>query len=312
MISKKILGGAMLKDFSKIHTFMTVVKEKSFSRASGKLGVSQPAVTQQIKYIEEYMQARLLDRKKNGILLTKEGEELYRVALRLEKCLQSTEKDIIKIINKDLNFNISASYTIGNYVLPEFLNDIKSSISNEVFVNIKKPREAIDDLLSEKADLALIESPVFIEGVVYREWFEDELVFFSNTPLPKFIKPSELKKFAWVCRDENSHTRKLMAEVFAEFGLSCTQDFDIKTVLSDSTAVKQTILKYPKDAEKQVIGVMSRVVIADEIERDALFGSRLKTKKIKRKLYIAYLKQDKHNAYVENVVKFLQSSKVVL
>jgi DNA-binding transcriptional LysR family regulator len=196
--------------------------------------------------------------------------------------------------------------------LPEFLNDIKSSISNEVFVNIKKPREAIDDLLSEKADLALIESPVFIEGVVYREWFEDELVFFSNTPLPKFIKPSELKKFAWVCRDENSHTRKLMAEVFAEFGLSCTQDFDIKTVLSDSTAVKQTILKYPKDAEKQVIGVMSRVVIADEIERDALFGSRLKTKKIKRKLYIAYLKQDKHNAYVENVVKFLQSSKVVL
>jgi len=300
----------MLRDFSKIHTFMTVVKERSFSRASSKLGVSQPAVTQQIKYIEEYMQAKLLDRKKNGIILTKEGEELYRVALRLEKCLQNTEKDIIKIINKDLNFIISASYTIGSYILPDFLNDIKKSISNEVFVNIKKSKEAIDDLLAEKADLALIESPIFTEGIVYREWVEDELVFFSNTPLPKYIKPSDLRRYAWVCREENSHTRKMMAEIFGEFAVSCMQDFEVKTVLSDSTAVKQTVLKYPKDEKRQVIGVMSRFVISDEIDRGVLFEARLKSKKIKRKLYIAYLKQDKHNAYVESVVKFLQTSKV--
>ena len=302
----------MLRDFSNINTFMTVVKEKSFSKASSKLGVSQPAVTQQIKFIEDYMQARLLNRKKNGILLTKEGEELYRVAQRLEKCLQNTEKDILKIINKDLNFIVSTSYTIGSYILPNFLNDIKNSISNEVFINIKKSREAIEDLLSEKADLALIESPVFSDGVVYREWVEDELVFFSNNPLPKFIKPSDLKKYAWVCREENSHTRKLMAEIFGEFAVSCTQDFEIKTVLSDSTAIKQTILKYPKEATKQVIGVMSRSVISDEVERGVLFESRLKTKKIRRKLYIAYLKQDKHNAYIENVVKFLQTAKIAL
>ncbi len=300
----------MLRDFAKIHTFMTVVKERSFSKASGKLGVSQPAVTQQIKAIEDYMQTKLLERKKNGILLTKAGDELYRVAQRLEKCLQNTEKDVIKIINKDLNFIISASNTVGNYILPDFINDIKNSISNEVFVNIKKSKEAIDDLLIEKADLALIESPVFQEGIVYREWIEDELVFFSNTPLPKHIKPSELKKYAWVCREETSHTRRLMAEIFGEFAVSCAQDFEIRTVLSDSTAIKQTILKYPKDDKRQVIGVMSRFVIADEIERGVLFESRFKTKKIKRKLYIAYLKQDKHDAYVDNVVKFLQAAKV--
>jgi len=43
----------MLKDFAKLHTFLTVVKEKSFSKASAKLGISQPAVTQQIKFIED-------------------------------------------------------------------------------------------------------------------------------------------------------------------------------------------------------------------------------------------------------------------
>jgi hypothetical protein len=51
-------------------------------------------------------------------------------------------------------------------------------------------------------------------------------------------------------------------------------------------------------------------VIADEVERGVLFEARLKTRKIKRKLYIAYLKQDKHNAFVENVVKYLQSIKI--
>ncbi len=300
----------MLKDFAKVLTFLTVVRERSFSKASAKMGISQPAVTQQIKFIEEYMQAKLLDRKKNGIILTKEGDELYRIAQRLEKCIQNTEKEIVKIINKELNFIISSSYTIGNYILPSYLNDIKESIANEVFINIKKSSEAIDDLVTEKADIALIESPNFRDGVIYREWMEDELVFFSNTPLPKYIKPSDLKKYAWVCREENSHTRKVMAEIFGELALSCAEDFDMRSVLSDSTAVKQTVLRYPTDAKKPVIAVMSRFVIADEIERGVLFESRLKTKKIKRKLYIAYLKQDKHNAYVDNVVKYLQGIKL--
>lgn len=300
----------MLKDFSKVLTFLTVVRERSFSRASAKMGISQPAVTQQIKFIEDYMQTKLLDRKKNGIVLTKEGEELYRIAQKLEKCIQNTEKEIVKIINKELNFIISASYTIGNYILPNYVNNIKESIANEVFINIKKSNEAIEDLLSERADVALIESPTFKEGVIYREWMEDELVFFSNTPLPKYIKPSDLKKFAWVCREENSHTRRVMAEVFGELALSCSNDFEMRSVLSDSTAVKHTILKYPTDAKKPVIAVMSRFVIADEVERGVLFESRLKNKKIKRKLYIAYLKQDKHNAFVENVVKYLQGIKL--
>lgn len=300
----------MLKDFSKVLTFLTVVRERSFSRASAKMGISQPAVTQQIKFIEEYMQTKLLDRKKNGIILTKEGEELYRIAQKLEKCLQNTEKEVVKIINKELNFIISASYTIGSYILPNYISNIKESIANEVFINIKKSNEAIDDLISERADIALIESPNFKEGVIYREWMEDELVFFSNTPLPKYIKPSDLKKYAWVCREENSHTRRIMAEIFSELAIACSEDFEMRSVLSDSTAVKQTILKYPTDSKKPVIAVMSRFVIADEIERGVLFEARLKTKKIKRKLYIAYLKQDKHNAFVDNVVKYLQSLKL--
>mgnify|MGYP000355438746 CR=1 FL=1 len=53
----------MLKDFSKILTFLTVVRERSFSKASAKMGISQPAVTQQIKYIEDYITENIEDKR---------------------------------------------------------------------------------------------------------------------------------------------------------------------------------------------------------------------------------------------------------
>jgi len=88
----------MFKDFSKVETFLTVVREKSFSKASRKLGISQPAVTQQIKLLEEYLNIQIVDRKKNGINLTKAGEELYLVFLRLEKHMLGIEKEILKLM----------------------------------------------------------------------------------------------------------------------------------------------------------------------------------------------------------------------
>jgi len=53
----------LLKDFSKLETFLIVVRERGFSKASSKLGVSQPAVTQQIKYLEKYLDTKLIERK---------------------------------------------------------------------------------------------------------------------------------------------------------------------------------------------------------------------------------------------------------
>jgi len=58
----------MFKDFAKIETFLTVVREKSFSKASRKLGISQPAVTQQMKQLEEYLNIQIVDRKKMELI----------------------------------------------------------------------------------------------------------------------------------------------------------------------------------------------------------------------------------------------------
>ena len=294
----------MLKDFAKLQTFLMVIKEKSFSKASAKLGISQPAVTQQIKFIEDYLDTKIVERKKNGIILTKEGEDLYRIATRLEKAIQNSEKELLKIINKEFTFVMGSSFAIGNYVLPNYLGEIKKRIDNEVFMNVDVSTNIIDQLEDKKIDVALIESPVFKDGIIYREWVEDELVVFANQPIKKHLAADDLLEFDWVCRNEDSHTRKLTSEAFDEIGVQCNS-FNVIGVLASPTAIKEAILHADKNAERPLVSIMSRHVIKGELDNGTLFEARLKNHKITRNFYIAYLKDRKHDAFVDNVVNYL-------
>ena len=299
----------MLKDFAKLGTFLTVVKERSFSKASKKLGISQPAVTQQIKWLEEYLDSKIVERKKNGITLTKTGEELYKIAQRLDKCVSSVEKDIIHIMNKELTFIIGASFTIGNYVLPSFLNDIKDAINNDVLIQVDLSQGVLDKLLDKKIDIAMVESPIFLDGIIYREWLEDEFVLFSNRPLPKVIRPEQLQEYNWICREEESHTRRVIAEAFEEAGIEC-KAFDIATTVTSPTAVVQTVLRAPKEG-KQTVAIISRFTINDEIENGKLHAAKIKGLEFKRAFYLAYLKERKHDAFIDKVVSFFMRKRKI-
>ncbi len=299
----------MIKNFSRIETFLTVVKGKSFSKASKKLGISQPAVTQQIKLLEDYIGNKLVERKKNGIVLTKAGEEFYRVCLKLERCILNAEKEIIRIMNKELTFIIGASYMIGNYLIPEFLNDLKKAINNEVLIKVDLSEQIINGILDKKIDLGLIESPIFMEGLIYREWMDDELVLFSNSPLPKYVKKEDLYNFKWICREEESHTRKIISEAFEEAGIEC-RSFNIVSVVTNPTVVKQTVLKADKSGAPTV-SIISKYVIADEIENGTLYAARIKNMKFVRKLYIAYLKERKYDAFIDNLIQYLMSKRKI-
>ena len=295
----------MLKDFVKLETFLTVARERSFSKASAKMGISQPAVTQQIKFIEKYLAVKIIERKKNGNKLTPEGEELYKIAIKLEKEIHAAEKDILKIINKEMTFRLGASYTIGTYVIPgECLNAMSKAINNDVNLSIDMSANIIEKLKERKLDVGLIESPVMDSDMIYREWLEDELVVVSNVDIPKILKTEELYDYKWVCREESSHTRKVVSEVFEDLGVSC-KSLDVVSEVSNTTAVLQTIRRSKKNEEKPIVSIISRHAIADEVANGELFESRLRGYTMTRKSYITYSKENKHNAYVDNVVDYI-------
>jgi len=295
----------MLKDFVKLETFLTVVRERSFSRASAKLGISQPAVTQQIKFIENYLGCKIIERKKNGIKLTGEGEALYKIASHIEKEIHHSEKDILKIINKELTFRLGASYTIGTYVIPgECLNAMSEAIHNDVNLSIDVSDVIIQKLKERQLDIGIIESPLFDHDLIYREWLEDELIVASNVPLPKVLNTEELYDYRWICREEGSHTRRVVSEVFEELGVSC-KSFDVISEVSNTTAVLQNLKKSKKEVAKPVVTIISKHAVADEVARGELFEARLRGYNMTRKFYIVYSKENKHNAYVDNVVDYI-------
>jgi len=299
----------MLKDFVKMETFLTVARERSFSKASAKLGISQPAVTQQIKYIENYLEAKVIDRKKNGIKLTPEGDALYKIATQLEKSIHTLEKDVLKIIKKEMTFRLAASYTIGSYVIPgKCLNSIAESIGNDVTLGIDMSKNIIKGLKDRKFDLGLIESPIADSDLVYREWFDDELVLFSNSPLPKTVNTEELYNYKWVCREEGSYTRTLISDVFGELGVSC-KSFDVLSEVSNTTAALQSVKRAKKDEEKPTVSVISKYAIADEVKRGELFESRIYGYEMKRKFFIVYTKENKNNVFIDNVVNYIIAGK---
>jgi DNA-binding transcriptional LysR family regulator len=295
----------MLKDFVKLETFLTVSRERSFSKASAKLGISQPAVTQQIKFIENYLATKIIERKKNGIKLTAEGEELYKLASSLEKQIHLAEQDVLKIINKEITFRLGASFTIGNYVIPgECLNTIGNAINNDINLVIQESQNIVSQLKDRKLDVGLIESQVIDNDMIYREWLEDELVVFSNTPIPKTLKTEDLYEFRWICREDGSHTKQIVTEVFEDLGVSC-KTFDVLSEVDNTTAVLQTIKRSKKDTANPVVSIISKHAIADEVQRGELFEARLRGIKMSRKFYIVYSKENKHNAYVDKVVNYI-------
>lgn len=298
----------MLTDFAKLETFLTVVREKSFSKASAKLGISQPAVTQQMKFIEDYLDVQIVDRKKNGIKLTKEGQILHGIALKIEKCVANAEKELLKIMNKNVTFVFGASFIIGNYILPRFLNNLKENIHNDVSINVSVSHEAIQDLLDKKIDIALVENYIPSEEIIYREWMEDEIVIFSNQKLPLKAKAEDLLSYKWVCRNPESNTRLLFKENLEKANYPDCDTFNVTSEVTSATTIVQTVLHSDKNLTPTV-SIVSRNAIESLLKAGALYESRIGNQKMLRKLYIAYRKDKKHDAFIENVVDYLLKMK---
>lgn len=294
----------MLKDFAKLETFLTVVREKSFSKASAKLGISQPAVTQQMKFIEDYLDVQIVDRKKNGIRLTKEGQMLHAIALKIEKCITNAEKDLLKIMNKNTAFIFGASFIIGNYILPRFLNNLKDNIRNDVSINVSVSHEAIEDLLDKKIDIALVENYIANEDIIYREWMEDEIVIFSNQKLPPKAKAEDLISYRWVCRTPGSDTGTIFKESLQKANYPDCDTFNVTSEVTSATTIVQTVLHSDKN-DIPTVSIVSRNAIESLLKSGALYESRIGNNKMLRKLYIAYRKDRKSDAFIENVVDYL-------
>ena len=137
---------------------------------------------------------------------------------------------------------------------------------------------------------------------------EDEIVIFSNQKLPAKAKAEDLLSYKWVCRNPESNTRLLFKECLEKANYPDCDTFNVTSEVTSATTIVQTVLHSNK-SEMPTVSVVSRNAIESLLKSGALFESRIGNQKMLRKLYIAYRKDKKNDAFIENVVDYLLKMK---
>lgn len=144
-----------------LRIFHTVAATGSFTGAARRLGISQPAVTIQVRELEAASKVRLLERRGRRLELTESGRALFRVSQRIFGLVDEAEALLAEVGSSVAGeLRISGSGTSGAYLLPPILTAFHRRYpSVRVQLEISNSRRVLDQVLGFDADLGLLGAP---------------------------------------------------------------------------------------------------------------------------------------------------------
>ncbi|WP_051271417.1 LysR family transcriptional regulator [Shimazuella kribbensis] len=204
-----------------LQVFVMVVKHKSFSRAAEELNLTQPAVSQYIRSLENSIGTKLLDRTNKYVRLNKAGEIVFHYAKEILGLYTQMQCLVDDQTNKASGpISIGASYTFGEYILPHIiarLQKIYPAINPSITINNSK--EIMDLVTNHQLDIGIIEGP-FKGSRLATETIAEDSMFIVASPDHHLIKKkseitiSELEEETWIVREKGSGTRDAIDNFF--------------------------------------------------------------------------------------------------
>lgn len=193
-------------------TFLTVISEGSLASAGKKLGLTQPAVSQHIKALEEHYGQALFDHKGRRLVLNDAGKLVQSTT---EKSLRDEKKLEIKLkeyFYGRIHFRLGATLTVGEFILPAFLGNYHQSFpQRELTIQINNTVTILDQLKKGEIDLAVIEGPFETESIQHRLFMMDEMIFIgTDSYFPESLNSVDLQTLEnsrLILREEGSGTR---------------------------------------------------------------------------------------------------------
>jgi len=161
----------------RLQVFHAVAKHLSFTRAAETLFMTQPAVTSQVKQLEEHLNTRLFDRAQGRIALTPAGQVAFEYAERILGLSQELDRRMKELSGQASGpLLIGASMTIGEYVLPQLIGKFKARFPAVVPTLFVGNSEAVQDRVAERSlDLGFIEGDSHRPSLHSEVCCEDEL-----------------------------------------------------------------------------------------------------------------------------------------
>lgn len=270
----------------RLQVFHAVAKNLSFTKAADALFMTQPAVTFQIKQLEEQFNTRLFERGHARISLTPAGELVLQYA---EKILALTDEMETRLSEMTGEMRgpllVGASTTIAEFMLPRVLGEFNALYPQVRARLVVANSETIENRIAEHTlDVGLIEAEAKSPGLGSEICCDDELMVICAPDYPLVshaeVPPRMLQEYEFISREPGSGTREVTDAYFRAAGIAPES---LKTLME---------LGSP-EALKGVVGtglgfaIVSRAVCEKELQLGTLAAIPLKPR-LKRSLFLVY------------------------
>ncbi len=286
----------------RLQVFHAVAKQLSFTKAAEVLFMTQPAVTFQIKQLEEHFNTRLFDRGHGRIALTPAGEVVLGYAERILGLASEMDVRLSELTGEiGGSLMVGASTTIAEFMLPGILGEFKSTYPNVRSRLVVGNSESIENrVLEHTIDIGFIESLSHEPNLECDVCCDDELVVICHPRFPlarhKELTPQKLLEHPYISREPGSGTREFTESYLRGAGVSLDQ-MNVVMELGSPIAlngVVQTGLGF---------AVASRASVSKEQRLGDIVAIPLKPRLI-RTLWMVYPKEKFRSRLVATFVDF--------
>lgn len=271
---------------NKVYTLLKVNECGSFVAAADQLNITQPAVSQHIKALEEELGVTIFERGKGKLVLTKQGDEVIKCAKKLAGIYAGLVKDIGDGTSFTTHLTIGVTHTAESNPIAEALANYCAKNPHS---NIKMITDSISNLYTMlktyEIDLAIVEGRNRDPGIRYLLMDTDYLVLAVSPDHPfaqkSMVTLNELKKERMILRLPNSGTRNLFVAHLESNNMSIN-DFNVILEVDNIATIKDLIRR------DFGVSILARSVCLDELKKGKIVTLPVENLSMMREINIAY------------------------
>lgn len=265
-----------------LQIFCAIAQHGSTTSAAGAVSLSQSATSAALNELEGTLQTRLFDRVGKRLVLNDNGQALLPQARQMLESAQRIENSFLAE-NTELNtrLRVGCSTTIGNYVLPVILGQMRQSAPHlRVDVDMGNSMAIAKKVADFEIDMGLIEGPCHLAELRAEPWLVDELLIVAGHQHPlacqQQVSLEDLRTAQWLLREPGSGTREEVEQLLLRHlhGLAETRQ------VGSSEAIKHML------AQGIGISCLSRWVVDDLLASKHLVGLRHGLPSLTRRFFL--------------------------
>jgi len=232
--------GELNFDLKQLRSFMEVLNENSFTRASRKLRVGQATISHHIMLLEKALGVKLVNRTARDVSATEEGRVFRTFCEKLFKNIESVRADLDRGARSGTT-RIAASSIPAAYILPGILAAVRREFPGVTYrLQVTDSREAVEMVKEGSADVGIVGKEHRHPSLLYTPFCSDEIVLVGPKGSPAAISVAELTGMPLIIREAGSGTRKSSEEALGRQGVTPSA---LQVVLESSSteSIKESI-----------------------------------------------------------------------